>query len=196
MKGVLCTHYVRAQCIQCIHPPPLFGHSCNSRSPAPCGSVGNDCNKQRPKLVRPSVSSDTGIPGAFSGCWAWLSLLIALACPLAAMARFDLEELELPSYRGDGEANEGLTPDWMSFHRKRPPLVTRFPTSWTLPLGREASVDGLMELLSEYVGRKFTVMENLCDDASLLRRGIMSLNARANVQAIEAMAQNVADPRG
>ena len=123
-KDVLCTQNTRAQCLQCVHPPPLFGHSCNSRSPAPCGSVGNDCNKERPKRVRPGVSSDTGIPGATSGFWTKLSLLAATVCLLATMARFDLEELELPSSRGDGEATEGLTPDWMSFYRRRPPLVT------------------------------------------------------------------------
>ena len=83
-----------------MHPSPAaVGHNCKPRSPVSCVSVGDDCNKQQPELVRPSVSSDTGIPGAFSGCWARLSLLIAFVCLLVTMARFDLEELELPSSR-------------------------------------------------------------------------------------------------
>ena len=68
IRGVLCTSKERAQCKQCIHPPLLFGHSCKSRSPISCVPVGNHCHEQRPKLVRPSVSFGTGIPGAFSGC--------------------------------------------------------------------------------------------------------------------------------
>ena len=190
-------HRNRARCAQCVCSLSLFGHSCNPLPPPPGVLVGDDYYQSWPILGRPGVSCDTKVPRAQSCCRGETGCLRTLPRLTAKMARFDLEELEIPTESGGREAGDGTAPDWRLYHRRRLPPVTRLPPSWALPFGRGAQFDGLRELASEYVSRKYVVLAEVSGYSTFPCQGIRRLNERAKMQAIETMSkQSVKDPRG
>jgi hypothetical protein len=104
------------------------------------------------------------------------------------MAKFDLEELELLTDYGGRDTGEGTAIDWRLHYGRNPPSITRLPPTWVLPMRKGAQFDGLLELTSEYVSRKYVVLAEHYGLTTFPCQGIMSLTDGTNFKAGKAMS--------
>ena len=72
--------------------------------------------------------------------------------------------------------------------------MTRLPPTWVLPLAKGTQFDGLLELTSEYVSRKYVVLAEVYGLTSFACQGIMSLNDGTTMQAVSMMSAQMKTP--
>ena len=119
-------------------------------------------------------------------------VVFALACLFGSMALF--EETEVATSPDWGDEEDMRAADWTDDFPERPPMIRRLPTLWALPASRRARGNGLYELVTEYIHRKFTVLAELMERAYATDQGVMSTTVWAKTRAIETTSATLCLP--
>ena len=157
-----------------------------------CDTIGTELRQADPAGRTRSTCGGPTLRSQYKGRSVAVVLLIGLAYLWAIMSAFVEEAPGTPPDWGS-DADEAPDPEWEAEYPRRPAPVNAFPRLWSLPLDKTLRGEGLFELVSEYVHRKYIVLADVSERFLARPHEIETTDTWAKIQAIK---NNVGHDRG